>query len=390
MADIAVGAFVATNEVLPDELVVDMDPVMRKLDPDTSQYTTMTDRAGSRVATREKVNWFEEQLVNNVFTVDAAYASGAVTISVGTVESGAILPNDIVRNMTTGEAFLVTAVGANGDLTVVTSIGSGANAAGTSGDKLLFVGSAFPQGAPLPNMKYSQRTLGFNYTQIFRTVWSFSGTAVAVEYEGGREPAKEAARKTVEHKRELENNGFFGARDFFTSGAAPQGASGGLVEFIVTNKLDVNGELTSDYLDQFLATVLAKGTSEKVIFTGTIGAYYISRFNRAGQGAFFRGSRDNVHGVKVDGFISGVYGYEIPIVVKKDWANLPSGDAGYNGCLFIVDMANVEKRPLRDRNTKLLANRQNPGEDRYAAEYLTEMTWEVAVEKSHGLLTGIS
>ena len=112
----------------------------------------------------------------------------------------------------------------------------------------------------------------------------------------------------------------------------------------------MNGELTSDFLDQFLATVLAKGTSDKVIFTGTIGAYYISRFNRSGQGAFWRPEHENVHGVQVDGFLSGVYGYEIPVIVKKEWANYPSGVGGYNGNLFVVDMANVERRPLRNRD----------------------------------------
>ena len=58
--------------------------------------------------------------------------------------------------------------------------------------------------------------------------------------------------------------------------------------------------------------------------------------------------------------------------------------------MFIVDMTNVERRPLRDRDTKMLTNRQNPGDDKYAAEYLTEMGWTVANEKTHGLLTGIS
>jgi hypothetical protein len=232
--------------------------------------------------------------------------------------------------------------------------------------------------------------MGFNYTQIFRSSWEFSGTATAIELYGGREPAKEAARKAVEHKRELEHGGFFGARDFYTTGVGPRGTSGGLIEFIVSNKQDVNGELTSDFLDLFLTTVLSKGSSDKVIFTGTVGAYYISRWHRSGQGAFWKPSRENVHGVKVDGFISGVFGYEIPVIVKKEWANYPSGDNGYNGNMFIVDMSNVERRPLRDRDTKLLTNRQNPGDDKVAAEYLTEAGWEIAHEKTHGLLTGIS
>jgi len=386
MAEVAVGAWVSTEEVLPDERVIDMDSNMRQLEPDQTQFSTMVSRMPSRAASREKFNWLEEQYVTDVFTVDAAYTSGATTVSVGTVESAAIKPNDVVRNMRTGQAFIVTVIGANGDLTVVPQ---GTNAAGNVGDKLLFVGSAFPQGSPLPQPKYSQRVLGFNYTQIFRSSWSFSNTAVAIEYYGGREPAKEAARKAVEHKRELEHNAFFGARFFLTSGD-PQGGSGGLIEFITTNRQNVGGELTADYLDLFLTQVLAKGSSDKVIFTGTVGAYYLSRFNRAGQGAFWKPTNDRVHGVKVDGFMSGVFGYQIPVVVKKEWANYPSGANGYNGMMFVVDMSNVERRPLRDRDTKLLTNRQPQGEDRTAAEYLTEAGWTVAQEKTHGILTGIA
>ena len=389
MADIAVGTNVSTEEVLPDERVVDMDPKMRLLDPDQTQFTTMTSRTGSRPASREKVNWLEEQYVNDVFTVDANYSSGAVLVSVGTNESASIKPNDVFRNMRTGQAMIADSVGANGDITVRPQ---GTNVAGLIGDKLLFVGSANPQGAPLGLPKYSQRVLGFNYTQIFRTTWAFTGTTTSIELYGGGEPAKEAARKAVEHKREIEHNGFFGSR-FFTTGVStvePQGGAGGLIEFIVTNKQAVGGELTSDYLDLFLATVLAKGSSDKVIYTGTIGAYYISRFHRSGQGAFWKPSRENVHGVMVDGFISGVFGYEIPVVVKKEWANYPSGASGYNGNLFVIDMTNVERRPLRDRDTKLLTNRQNPGDDRVAAEYMTESSWTVAQEKTHGLLTGIA
>jgi len=207
MAEVLVGQFLSTEEVYSEEKVTEMNSRIKKLDPDSTQYATMTNKVSSRAATREKVNWLEETLVTNVFTVDAAYTSGAATISIGTVESNAVKVNDTLRNMRTGEAFLVKAVGANGDLTVYPSLGDMPSAAGQVGDKLLFTGSAFPQGSTLPEMKYAQRTLGYNFTQIFRTVWNFSMTATSIEYYGGREPAKEAARKTVEHKREIENKG---------------------------------------------------------------------------------------------------------------------------------------------------------------------------------------
>lgn len=391
MADIAVGTFISTEEVLSDEKVIDMDPKMRLLDPDQTQFTTMTSRTKARPATREKVNWLEEQYVNIVVTVAAAgYASGAVTIPIVAGQGISTANQDVLRNMRTGEGFLITSGGGTDSLTVTTSWGAAANAAGVSGDKLLVVADAQKQGSTLPDPKYSQRVLGFNYTQIMRTVWDFAGTTTAIELYGGREPAKEAARKAVEHKRKIEQNGFFGAREFVSSGQDVTGSAGGLIEFIVTNKQNVNGELTSDFLDSFLATVLSKGSQDKVIYVGTIGAYYISRFNRSGQGAFWKPSNEMVHGVQVDGFLSGVFGSLIPVVVKKEWSNYPSGSNGYNGNLFVVDMSNVERRPLRDRDTKLLTNRQTSGSDRVAAEYLTETSWTIAQEKTMGLLTGIA
>jgi hypothetical protein len=389
MADVAVGTFISTEEIVAEEKVVDMDPKMRLLDPDQTQFVTMTSRTKARPATREKVNWLEERYINRVITVTANYASGAVTIVVSAGDGLSVFANDVLRNMRTGEAFLVTA-NAAGSLTVVTSIGAAANVAGLIGDKLLVVGDAQKQGADLPDPRYSQRVNQFNYTQITRTPWSFAGTTTAIELYGGREPAKEAARKAVEHKRKLEAGGFFGARDYITAAQDPQGFAGGLVEFIVTNVQNVGGELTSDFLDSFLATVLAKGSQDKVIYTGTVGAYYISRFNRSGQGAFWKPSNEKVHGVQVDGFLSGVFGSLVPVVVKKEWADFPSGVNGYNGNLFVVDNSNVERRPLRDRDTKLLTQRQGPGQDRVAAEYLTESSWTIAQELTHGRLTGIA
>jgi hypothetical protein len=394
MATIAVGTEVQTEEILADEKVIDMDPKMRKLDPDTTQFDTYTRRQPSRAATREKVNWLEEAYVERILTTGAAgYSSGATSVPV--VASGDVLcqVNDLVRNMRNGEMMRVTAVAPTALTVAATRVGAAPAAAGTSGDKLLIVGPALPQASTLPAPRYSQRVLGFNYTEIVRTTWQFSGTAAEIELYGGGEDAKEQARKAVEHKRTWEAIGFFGARDFSTISGSQVGAAGGAIEFIQTNKQNVGGELTSDYLDLFLATVLAKGSADKVIFTGTVGAYYISRFHRSGQGAFWAPSNERVHGVKVDGFISGVFGTQVPVIVKKEWADFPSGANGYNGNLFVLDMANIERRPLRNRDTKKIEydiKSLGNGKDAVAGEYFSESTYTFAQEKTHGLLTGIA
>lgn len=106
------------------------------------------------------------------------------------------------------------------------------------------------------------------------------------------------------------------------------------------------------------------------------------------MGSQWEPNPQNVHGVKVDAFISGAYGYRIPVVVKREWASFPTANKGYGGYAFLLDMSNIERRPLRDRDTKLLTNQQPAGKDAYNAEYITEATYEFAHERTHGLLFG--
>ena len=49
-----------------------------------------------------------------------------------------------------------------------------------------------------------KRVLGYNYTQIQRDPFSFTGTETAIEEYGGRNPMKEQVKKLVEHKQSIE------------------------------------------------------------------------------------------------------------------------------------------------------------------------------------------
>ena len=393
MAGTVVSGNISTEEVLPDERAPDVDEKMRKLKPDDAQYTTMTTRTPSKTAIREKVTWFEEEDFPRIVTLASAAISGATSLVLTAGQGLTVRANDVLRNMRTNEAWKVTLV--TTDTLTVAHIGAQGAAASNAGDSLLVVGDAQPQGSDFPVARYLQRVLGYNYTQILRTTWQFTGTATAIELYGGREPAKEAVRKAREHRKKIEASGFFGPRSFIAdAGAAagnePQGTAGGLVEFISTYKRDAGGALTPDFFDLFLMDVMANGSEDKVLFASPAVVYNMSKWNRTGMGSQWEPTPENVHGVHVDAFISGAYGYRIPVVVKKEWSEFPVADKGYGGYAFLVDMGNVERRPLRDRDTKLLTEQQPKGKDTYAAEYMTEMTWEVAQERTHGLIFGVT
>ena len=116
-----------------------------------------------------------------------------------------------------------------------------------------------------------------------------------------------------------------------------------------------------------------------------------SKMNRVGQGLYWMNAGDeNVHGVKVDGFISGAYGYKLPIIVKREWGTYQSAGRQLGGAMFILDMDYIKRRPLRNRDTKLLPNRQLPGQDRVVFDYLTETSLQLQNEAAHGVIYGFA
>jgi hypothetical protein len=390
MATIQKG-IVSTTEVLQDSMVIDMADEISMLDEDETQFTTFTMKSGKGVATREKINWREKEYFPRMVTVASNYTNVATTVVLSAGHGSRVRKGDVLRSMAMGDAYYVQSVSTD-TLTVTRGVGVKAAQAGTAGDTILITSNASPQGADFPDTLTLTATLGYNYTQIFRHGYSFSRTARGVDYYGKGEVAQESADKGVEHKRAIEYSGFWGARGLITDPATgePLGFAGGLVEFITTNRQDVAGPLTVDYLDSFMRSALQYTGRNVAMYTAPIAAAEISKFNRGGQGTAWRPSRENVAGLKVDAFMSGVYGYEVPVVVKKDWNDFPTTLKQFGGWIFFVDHDRVKYRPFTGADTSLLTNRQLPGGDRVSEEYLTECTWEIRNEKAHGLLYGIT
>jgi hypothetical protein len=385
-----VKGLVSTTELLADALRIEMDEEMAALDADESQYSTLIMNTSSEETTREKFNWLEKDIFPRLVTVGTSYLVGDTAVTLTAGQGANVRIGDVLRNMARGDALWVTNV--VGDvLTVVRNVGVKAAVAGTAGDTMLIMSNAAAQGADFGQTAIVQPVLGFNYTQIFRHGYSFSRTATKVASYTGREPAQESDDKALEHKRAIEYSGFWGARDMKTDPATgePVGFTGGLVEFITTNKTDVNGALTVDIVDNFLTQTLRKAGRNATIYASPLAAAQMSKFNRGGQGTAWRASRENVAGLKVDAFMSGVFGYEIPIVVKKDWYDFPTTLDQYGGWLFVVDNDAIKWRYLTDSSTALLTNRNHPGADRVSEEWLTEGGWQVKTEAHHGILYGI-
>ena len=373
------------GDILANERVIDMSDIVSNLEAEYTQFTTALMKVRSKPAHSTKVEWLEDRLFPRKTALAASAASADTTITVTTGEGSYFIIGDLVRNALTGEGYEVTSVSAN-SAAITRSIGSVAAASSASGAELVIIGNAALQGATLPTPKILERTAQYNYTQIFRLSYSFTRSLTQSNLYTGGEPNYERKKKAIEHKRQLESALFFGARDLDTGGSEPQGFMGGLVEFLSTNLHDPSGTMTATELDIFLQTDLQYGSSNKVIFASPTFARVVSTYARDN---WTRSTPDNsVWGVKIDGLISGAYGYEIPVFVKREWGEFSTTNSQYGSWAFVVDFDKVRLRPLQ--NTVLLRNRQANDADRVTEEYLTECSMEVANEQAHAIIKNVT
>jgi len=205
---------------------------------------------------------------------------------------------------------------------------------------------------------------------------------------GGPVPDKERRKKLVEHKRAIEYSAFWGVRALDTSGSEPIGQAGGLFEFVTTNVQNAAGTLTKTLLDTYMRQFLQHGTQNGVLVISPVVAQALSGFLRD---IWQPASVDaKVYGAKVDAFISGAYGFRVPVIVKRDWNDFSTASSQYGGWGFYIDLDNYSMPVLDGRDTKQLRDRQNNDADRVDEEYLTELSFKVKIERSHGIITGVT
>lgn len=391
MPEVATG-LISTEDKLADEAYEDMSPEFALLDPDETQFTTYTVDTSKKSTFREKKTWLEDELPPRLTAVaGGGYAGTGTTVNI-TVTTGHgvyIKKGDFLRNMKTDEGFWVTSV-AGDVVSTVRSVGRIAAAAGSAGEQILIVGTAFAQGADFPDTNMLKRVLGFNYTQIFRNGWNFSRTETKIKEYGGSNPAKEQAKQMTVHKQRIETSGLWGARDFITDPTTgePVGFAGGADEFIQTIRRDVNGPLTMDYLDTFFIDALEHGSKNKVFYVAPLIAMQISKLNRSGMGSQWKPANESRHGVKVDALLSGALGWEIPVIVKREWTPFSTASKQYGGWGFLLDHDYISQVVLDD--THVLPDQAPKGRDAKAGEFLTEMTWEFQQERCHSLIFGVT
>lgn len=374
------GAMTTTG-VLSNQLAIDLGKEISLLEPDVQPLAVFSRAVNKQATVATKYKWLEDEAKARFDTTAAAWTAGATE---GTVTNGTYYQQwDQVLNTRTGEQVRVDAV--NGStLKVTRGIGSTAVAM-LEGDELMIIGSAQPENDTSKPARAKQPTLVENFTQIFRTPFEVSGTLQAVGFMAQPKEWQRVARNAgIEHAKDIEYSTLLGRKSATTPGATEDRTTGGALSFITSNQTDAGGNLSEAEFNAAMAQVMRYGSPSKLAMGSAVAVSALNKFPASKQ---ITKNDETTYGMDVTHY-SSPFG-SLNLVYHR----LLEGQK-YGGYLVIVDMKETWYRYLANdevsRDTKVLANRQPNDQDGTKSEYLTECGLRFGLQRTHGVLTGIT
>ena len=340
-----------------------------------------------KATTNPRFDWWEDQLsgFKTLINLAAGYAAGDTSIVVddGTIFSA----RDIVFVPRTGELMEVNGAPAGNTVTFRRGVGaSGAGVALLDNDELILIGSAYPEGAASNSGNSTKEVNNFNYTQIQRTPIEETRTFSKTEMWTENDWAYQIKKQGIEHLKKLERMLWFGKREESTNtvnntGGKPKRLSGGIMNFITTNRTVFSGTMTESDFHTFLEGALKNGSNMKYVFCSPRVLTVISNFAH--------GRLQTKVGEQIFGLT--IHEYQSPHgMVKLVRQPLFDESAAYQGAMVAIDLKNLKYRFLQDSDVQLLDNRQANDVDGRKSEYLSESGLQFQLENEAAVATGIT
>ena len=369
--------------------------------------TSLTGRLKTEVTNNPVFNIFEKGLPpmrayidwTNTSTQDGWVADTSTKFYVKESATSTGSANDFFRAgqvimcERTQEVMWVTGSGsdATGNYVEVATRGSGvasgqSAAALESGDWLLITGTRNPEGSDVPEAITHDVTKLTNVTQIFRTPMHLTGTAAEMYVRTG-DISKEMQRSIAErHAIEQEWTFIFGKKNQATTAGQAERTTQGFIERMgSTNVTDFDDTVTKSSWEAFLEDVFLVPNSrdEKLCLCGNKALTTLNAMAQAyGQIGLVPTSES--FGLKL-------MRWETPYgTLMLKGHPLLSQNSTFNDWGLVVDVNNVVYRPLKNRDTKFLKERQGPGVDAIIHEYFTEAGFEIRHAQTHGLFKNAS
>lgn len=381
-----VTGFRDPSSTLSQRIIADVADEIAYYEPKSAPLTAILKHIRrTRKATQYQVNWLEKEPYPRKVTSSADYTSGDVSIVLSAGQGARVAVNYVLRNLRTRENLLVTVVSTD-TLTVTRGIGGG-NAAILTGDTFLILNGTFEDGSDVGTMKSTQETNNYNYCQIIRRPYGFTGRQQNTDLYGGRDPDTERKSMGVEHMKDLEYAFLFGKRHSMTgAGGRLQTFMGGVEWFITSNVYDLNGtEPTLRSFLEFLEVAMQYGEGGIRFGSGTKYFFCSDRWltiiNEWKEQKLIMKPLDDTLDLEVTELNTS---HGKVILVPEPILTESHPDYG-----FLLDLNHLVYRFHQGRDTKILEHRQGNGVDAVEEEYLTDVTLQLELEGAHGLVKGL-
>lgn len=368
-------------------VIVDMQDEILLYLPNATPLVTLTGYARrKREVANPRYDWLEKDEFPRTLDVTVAYDSDDTAISVTAGQEARVTANSVVINTRTGEHILVLTTSSGSLATVTRGIGGG-QSDGVIGDKLLVIGKTAEDGADVGAPRSIQEFSLFNYTEITRTEFGFTGRDLQAELYGGRDEVTETKWQAIEHKKSLEYKMIFGKRHTIT-GTHQQSFMDGLDNRIVTNRWNVAGTaLNTRSINEALEYQMKWGKGGNL--KGGAGTKYLlcssrwlTQFSELGNAQL----QYRVLDEKI-GFSAMEYNSPHGKIMLVRSAILDYYHPDY---AFLIDPNHLRYVYYRGRDTKLLYDRQGNGVDGRINEYFSDCSLQTELEFAHSVWYGIT
>lgn len=350
---------------------------------------SLTSMMKSERTTSHEFTWWEEPVFMYTFVLagtglDATSGTDTVDIVSGATR---LKPGDALMVATTKEQIRVLTIVSDTQFTVERARGVGATPAGTAalaaaGVRLIYIGSAYREGAPVSVGTSTAPTKQLNVTQIFRDPVEITRTASQTTTYRTGDPFKNDRERTLhKHSLGIERAFWYGSKFETMENGQPLRFTGGVISFIAAaNDIDAGGKLNMAELMSKFPTFFAYGSKEKLVFASLFVQSLLSQLvSKVGQ--YQWGPAEREYGIDVRRF----YTPAGTLVVTEH--PMFSATPGLSNDMLIIDTANIRYRHLQD--TTYLRDRQTAGTDGKTDEYLTEAGLEVWHGLTHGRLRNV-
>ena len=367
----------------------------------TAPLTALMTKMRHEMLTDSEHHWWTkaEPTVRTTHTAPTTTAGSPASVTITVASTAGFRPNDVIRCSNTGETAWVVSITSATTMSVVRGLGGSGGTALTAGDEWIVVGAASSEGAAVRSAKYSDPVKQYTFLQIFRHPAEVTGTMDATKFRTGS-AYKNALREAFrQHNMEREHAFFWGnayegtssALGFsaskptrFTGGVFGNSPSGEPYVPATNRFIPDSGTLTEALLDSYMETIMAEGSRERIAYCGPRAMRVLSAIAKSSATLNMTPVKNGVYGMHLTEWVTpfgSLYLKLHPLFAES---------TVLTGVMAIVEPRNLSYLYMKDRDTKLLKDRQNPGVDGRVDEYLSECGLEIKHGSTHGLISGIT